>query len=261
MRRLPFTQVSLQDLTGLVDLEDKGISRQPWDDFAQGELTEAELRHIEYVVAGLRRFKLSLVNEATVWGRAIFPLLWLAETEGVEVQADVPLFAQLGDVELSGNADGAIGTPFAGGLRAPFLIVVEAKKGVEGSSPVMQLYGEILAAACLNAHQHGHPVQRLYGCYTVADNWTFVRAEVEGLDSPRPRFSLISSWEINEKTEATVIVKILKSIVAEHRRGEGEAQRPKAALHDALASYAAASAGSDTDVDPALERAAAKHLL
>jgi hypothetical protein len=216
MRRLPFTELSFEDLTGLVDLKDHGTRRQPWEDLARGDLTEAEQRQIDYVVAGLRRFKPSLVNEATVWGRAIFPLLLLAEAEGVEAQADVPLVARVGEVELAGSADGAIGTPVAEKLRAPFLIVVEAKRGIEGQSPVLQLYGEMLAGACLNAHENGQPTQRMYGCYTVADDWTFVRAEGEGLDTARPRLSIVSSWEIDEKAEAVTIVKILKSIVKEH---------------------------------------------
>ncbi len=222
MRRFQFVELSYDDLTSLVTLDDEGIRRQPWDDLAGGELTEAEQRLVDYVVLGLQRFKPSLVNEATVWGRAIFPLLCLAEVEGVEAQADVPLTARLGEVELVGSADGAFGTPFVnGGLRAPFLIVVEAKKGVEGSSPVMQLYGEILAAAWLNLQESGRPAQRLYGCYTVADTWTFVRAEVEGLDTDRPRITVVSSREMSEKAEAATIVKTLKSIVAEHRRGGG----------------------------------------
>jgi hypothetical protein len=56
----------------------------------------------------------------------------------------------------------------------------------------------------------------MYGAYTVGDDWTFVLAEVEGLDTDRPSLTLVSSPEINEKTEVTRIVKILKSIVARH---------------------------------------------
>jgi hypothetical protein len=182
MRRLQLDQLSVEDLTGLVDLDDRGIGDPLWDELARGDLTETEQRQVDYVVSGLGRFRPSLVNDATVWGRAIFPLLCLAEAPGVEAQADVPLAARVGDVELSGRADGAFGTPFVdGGLRAPFLIIAQAKKGVEGSSPVMQLYGELLAAASLNAQETGHPAQQLYGCYTVADTWTFVRADVEGI--------------------------------------------------------------------------------
>ena len=40
----------------------------------------------------------------------------------------------------------------------------------------------------------------------------------EALDTPHPAVHIVSSWEIGEKTEAGTITRILKSIVAEHRR-------------------------------------------
>src|SRR5580700_3036376 len=144
MRRLPFSEITHDELVGLVRLDNRGIHREPWNELARGELTEAEQRIVDYVTAGLERFRPSVVNEATVWARAIFPLLTLAEDEGVEVQSDVPLNARLGDVELTGSADGAFGAPSDGDLIAPFLIVVEAKRGVEARSPVTQLYAEML---------------------------------------------------------------------------------------------------------------------
>lgn len=216
MRRLLFSQLSRDDLKSLVKLDDRGVRDEPWNELAQGELSESEQRSIDQIVDGFRRFSPTLVNEATVWGRAIFPLLLLAESEGVIAQADVPLVARLGDVELAGNADGAFGTPIAGELSAPFLIIVEAKRGVEGINPVTQLYGELLAAACLNARETGRTTQRIYGCYTVAATWAFVCADVAGLETERPSFSVVTSPEISEKPEAATIVKILKSIVAQH---------------------------------------------
>jgi hypothetical protein len=217
MRRILFTQLTHNDLIGLVKLEDHRIRADPWDEMARGDLTENERQFIEQVLVGLRRVTPSLVNEATVWCKAIYPLLSLAETDDLVAQADVPLSGRIGDVELAGNADGAFGTPSSGDLEAPFLIVVEAKRGVEGSNPVPQLYGEILAAACLNAAVAGQSAIRIYGCFTVADSWTFVRADLHGLGGERPTMIVVSSREISEKTEAATIVKILKSIVAEHR--------------------------------------------
>jgi len=158
-----------------------------------------------------------VVNEATVWARAIFPLPTLAEDEGVEVQSDVPLTVRLGEVELAGCADGAFGAPSDTDIIAPFLIVVEAKRGIEARSPVTQLYAEMLAAACLNARENGQSRQRIHGAYTMGATWTFVRADIEGLDAERPSFSVVSSPELGEKFEAGMIVKILKSIVALHR--------------------------------------------
>jgi hypothetical protein len=220
MRRLAFSDVKHDDLANLVKLDNRGIHREPWNELARGELVEAEQLIIDYVTAGLERFRPSLVNEATVWARAIFPLLTLAETEGVEAQADVPLTARIGEVELTGNADGALGAPSDGDLSAPFLIVVEAKRGVEGHNPVTQLYAEMLAAAYLNAHENGQNRQQIHGAYTIGASWTFVRADVEGLDTERPSFSVVSSPEFSEKFEAVTIAKILKSIVALRRQGK-----------------------------------------
>lgn len=220
MRRLPFSDVKHSDLTSIVRLDNRGIQRAPWDELARGELDPAEQRILNYVAAGLERFRPSVVNEATVWARAIFPLLTLAETEGVEAQADVPLSARIGDVELCGNADGALGAPSDGNLGAPFLVVVEAKRGVEGKNPVTQLYAEMLAAASLNASEDGLSTQRIHGAYTIGATWTFVRADVEGLDTDKPSFSVVSSPELSEKFEAAIIAKILKSIVALRRQAK-----------------------------------------
>jgi hypothetical protein len=219
MRRLTFSDIKHSDLVGIVKLEDRGIQVEPWRELGRGELVEAEQRIVDYVTAGLLRFRPSVVNEATVWARAIFPLLTLAEAEGVEAQADVSLTARIGDVELTGTADGALGAPSDGELAAPFLIVVEAKRGVEATNPVTQLYAQMLAAASLNARENGRSAQRIHGAYTVGASWTFVRADIDGLDSEQPTFSAVSSPELAEKLEAVTIAKILKSIVALRRRG------------------------------------------
>lgn len=219
--RLLFGQMSIDDVQRLVHLDDHGVRRAPWDELARGELTATEQCIVDHVTAGLQRVRPSVVNEATVWSRAIFPLLSLAEEEGVELQAEVPLLARIGDTEIAGCLDGALGKPFGGTLRAPFLVVVEAKRSVEGHDPIAQLYGEVLAAASLNALETGQSKQRIHGCYTIAATWAFVRADIEGLDTERPRFSVVSSPEISEKLEAATIVKIFKSIVALHLRGEG----------------------------------------
>jgi len=219
MRKLPFSQMTREDIAILVKLHDLRIVPEIWDELAQGELTETERRFIDTVIGGFQRVSPTLVNEATVWARSIFPLFLLAEAEGVVVQADVPLSARLGEVELAGSADGAFGTPVLGELSAPFLIVVEAKRGVEGYNPVMQLYGELVAAAWLNTRETRQPKQRIYGCYTVGATWTFVRADLDDLDTDRPSFSVASSPELGEKLEAATIVKILKSIVRRHQDG------------------------------------------
>lgn len=219
MRRLLFAQITLEDLRGLAEINDVGLRSKPWDALARAELTAAEESVVAHISADLRRYQPSLVNETTVFARSIYPLLVLAETEGVQALADVGIRAQIGDVELAGTADGAMGRAVAGELRAPFLLLVEAKRGIEGASPVAQLYAEMFAAVLSNARELGLTASALYGCYTIADNWTFVQLTAEGLDSPRPSLTIVTSSELNEKVEAGTIARILKSIVAEHQRG------------------------------------------
>lgn len=218
-----FSQITGDDLSGLVEIDDRGIHQEIWDELARGELNEPERKIIDVVVDGLKRFRPSVVNEITVLARAVFPLLTLAEVDGVEAQANVPLVAQIGDVELAGNADGALGTPFEGEIRSPFLIVVEAKRGVEGHNPMIQLYAELLAAALLNARRERQTRQRIYGAYTIGANWTFVRGDIDGLEGTRPTFTIVSSLELTTRLEAAVIAKILKSIVSQHQRTMREA--------------------------------------
>ncbi len=119
---------------------------------------------------------------------------------------------------MSVRTDAAFGAPSSGGIRAPFLLLVQAKHGLDVHSPATRL-NAVLAAALLNARATGQYTQRIHGAYTVGAKWTFVRADVEGLDTERPSFMVVTSPELSEKYEAATIVKILKSIVALHRQG------------------------------------------
>jgi hypothetical protein len=95
-------------------------------------------------------------------------------------------------------------------------VFVEAKRGIEAQNPQYQLYGEMLAAAYINWELNGQDPQTIFGCYTVADVWTFVKGEVLGMASDRPALSLESSREYSGKLEAETIVKILQQIVAQN---------------------------------------------
>jgi hypothetical protein len=99
-------------------------------------------------------------------------------------------------------------------VTPPYLLIVEAKRGVEGHDPVAQLAGGPLCAAWQNHRLRPQSDQRIYGAYTVADVWTMVQAEISGLDGERPRMTLGFSREYMEKTEAPTILRLLKSMVA-----------------------------------------------
>lgn len=176
-------------------------------------LTSEEQRMAGDITARLQRDRTSIMNEATIWGRAVYPLLMLAERENVRVWSQVPLRACYPHVELQGVADGVLGMSLSGDIEVPYLIVVEAKRGLESPDPRPQLYGQLLAAARLNWENEPQPVIALFGCYTIVESWTFVCAEVQHIDTDHPVMTLEFSREYTQKTEGETILRILKGIV------------------------------------------------
>ena len=59
----------------------------------------------------------------------------------------------------------------------------------------------------------GQPASEIFGCYTIADVWTFLRGTFDW-SQPKPVMSVLSSREYAEKTDAPTILAILGSIVA-----------------------------------------------
>ena len=216
MPKLTFSSITLEDLKSVIHLQEGTIGRYDWNEVTSIALTDQEQRRVTEVSAYLLDRDTTLMNEATVWGKAIFPLLTLAESENVEAWAEVMLRAQYELFALEGLADGVLGRSVIGRVEAPYLVVVEAKKGIEAQSPVYQLYGQLLAAAHLNWELDGEAVQEIFGCYTIGDVWKFVRAEVSGIKSDRPTLKTEYSREYVEKLEAETILKLLKGIVLRH---------------------------------------------
>ena len=150
METYSLSQLSEETLKALVTLHIQvGVSDQ-WENMQQNALTPAERAQIDYLKSILRERDLVVMNEATLWARAIYPLLVLAEQTYVQAWAGVPLKATYSTFQLEGEADGALAPAAAGKPQQPYLIVHEAKRGVHSSDPQIQLYGEMLAAAWLN---------------------------------------------------------------------------------------------------------------
>ncbi len=182
-----------------------------WDDLARRELSEEDRVALSIFARKLVRYKAQRVNEATIWSRAIYPLLMLAERGNIRAWSLVPLAATFDDVELRGKADGALATSIDEEIGLPYLVVMEAKRGTQGTDPVAQLLAAMLCAARLN-EEGGHPGAEIFGCYTIADVWTFMRGKVDW-SSPKPVMTALSSREYWEKTEAATILAMLESIV------------------------------------------------
>jgi hypothetical protein len=127
--------------------------------------------------------------------------------QGVAMRATYPQF------EIEGIADGVLGKCVSGFIETPYLIVVEAKRGLEAQNPVYQLYGQLLVAAHLNWENNLEEPQEIFGCYTIADSWSFIRAKVNGMSADRPTMRIESSRQYAEQYDAETIAKILKGIL------------------------------------------------
>lgn len=210
MRTHRFSDLTPATLKELVHLREQGVVPQLWETM-NPPLTEEELQRLGVIRSQLLNYQLNLMNEATIWSRAIYPLLLLAEHGTLQAWAQVPLRAEYPRFILEGIVDGVLGDCVSGIVTAPYLIVAEAKRGLEAQNPQFQLYGEMLAAAWLNHQENGGAEQEIFGCYTIGDNWTFVRGRVTGFNET-PAMTLETSREYTEKLEAETIFQILKSI-------------------------------------------------
>jgi hypothetical protein len=216
MVKLTVSELSLEDLKSFIQLEEGKIADYEWTQAESLLLTAREEIQLQEIKSHLLNHDTTLMNEATIWARAIYPILLLAERQEIEAWAQVSLQAKYQKFELEGIADGVLGKSVAGRIEAPYLVVVEAKKGIEAKNPIFQLYGELLAAAYLNWKNNQSFKQEIFGSYTIADTWKFVRAEVEGIDAETPTMRVEYSREYVEKLEAETIFKILKKIVSKY---------------------------------------------
>ncbi|MCY3552788.1 MAG: hypothetical protein OXH39_20205 [Candidatus Poribacteria bacterium] len=223
METYSLSQLSEETLRTLVTLRIQVGVSDKWENMQKYGLTPAEDTQIDYLKSILRERDLVVMNEATLWARAIYPLLVLAEQTYVQAWAGIPLKAIYPSFQLEGEADGALAPAAAGKPQQPYLIVHEAKRGIHSSDPQIQLYGEMLAAAWLNwtSGTNSQPTktasidsQEIFGCYTVSESWTFVHGTVDGIKTEKPTFTVEFSQVYNGIFEAECIVQILKAIVA-----------------------------------------------
>jgi hypothetical protein len=211
MKTYAFNQLNATNLQEIATIRYELAEPRVWEELARRPIGEVERAALSPIVAKLRDFGLHLANEATVWARAIYPLLALAERRGIFAFALVPLAARFDDVEIRGEADGALAASVNAEPGPPYLVVIEAKRGLGATEPVSQLLGAMLCAALRNPRD-GKPREEMFGVYTIADVWTFVRAHIDW-SQPRPAMSVLTSGEYVEKLEAATILAILESII------------------------------------------------
>ena len=215
MHTYALSQLTEETLKAFVTLHERPDISDKWEEMRL-TLNPEEIRLLNYLKSLLRERQLILMNEATLWARAIYPLLVLAEQGHIQAWSGVPLRASYPTFELEGEADGALAPCIAGRMHQPYLVVHETKRGVNAPNPQFQLYGEMLAAAWLNWKNDAKADQEIFGCYTVADSWTFVHGIVGDIETEKPTFTVELSKTYNGVWEAERIVQILKSIVAKY---------------------------------------------
>ncbi|MBW4527136.1 MAG: hypothetical protein KME18_18435 [Phormidium tanganyikae FI6-MK23] len=211
---LSFTigKLTYEDLASVVDLTEEASSI--WQTLLDQapSLTELELNQLHFTTEKLRNIPTQTINEATIWARAIYPMMVLAETDSIRAASEVPLTAKFPEFEIAGIADGVLGTLTGSRITAPFFVVFEAKRAIEGTDPIPQLYGELICAAYLNHRHFPQEPQTIFGAYTVADTWTFSRGQIRRSgDRVQVRFDV--SREFRQVFEAEEILKLLKAIL------------------------------------------------
>jgi hypothetical protein len=208
-----FSRLTAGFLNSMVTVREMGVTPALWDT-TDVSLTENERQRVEAIISSLAHKSIVLMNEATIWSRAIYPLLVLAEQGELEAWAQLPLKAQYPRFVLEGIADGAVGYNISGPTKSFCLIVVEVKREPETQDPLTQLYGAMLAAAQINWAQDNRIPQEIHGCYTIADNWIFAHGLVADIETLRPAMTVALSRAYSETVEAETIFRVLKSILA-----------------------------------------------
>ena len=210
-----FSELSEDHFSSLINLIEKDFNVDKWNQINFTPCTESEQQKIKHIQDHLINYQLNLMNEATIWARAIYPLLLLAESGNIQAWAEVPLKARFPQFELEGTVDGVLGKCVAGKIKTPYLVVVEAKRGLEAKDPQFQLYGEMLAAAWLNWQQSDKTTteQEIFGCYTISDSWTFLHGVVKDFEAELPTMTVENSREYIQRIEAVIIFQILKFMI------------------------------------------------
>ena len=215
MQTYKFSELTWELLNGMIRLQTRETVPEKWEQVPV-ELSQEEMQQIASLKQTLAHTTMIRLNEATVWARAIYPLLMMAERPGLQAWSQVEMAAQFRNFLLMGTADGMLARSVFGEIKTPFLLVAEAKKGIDAKDPLHQLLGGMLAAAWQNYQPECQEPQQIYGCYTVAGSWTFLYGQVEGIETEMPVMTVESSSEFSEKAETEKILRILKFIAAKY---------------------------------------------
>lgn len=223
MAKLSLGSVTLDDLARLMALETRGVTAEPWDSAASSPIDDEARTQLRYLSSKLAHAQPTTLNEATLWARALYPLLELAEAGPIRAWSEVPIAAKdpRSDAEIVGVVDGVLAPEglLAGVPGQPFLLVMEAKRGVAATDPRPALLAGLLAVLWTNGAAETDGRGEVFGCYTAGDLWTFVRAAASlRPEGHIPRLGVVLSWsrEYAERAEAGAILGVLRAIIQPH---------------------------------------------
>jgi hypothetical protein len=212
MKTCVFNTLTTATLAEIADIRTEPTAPAFWEELAGREIGERDRVQLGFLGEKLLYYKAQRVNAATIWARAIYPLLALAERGDVRAWSGVPLAATFDGVEVHGEADGALALSVEEEMGAPCLVVIQAKRGLAGTDPMPQLLGAMLCAGRLGEGS-GRALPEVFGCYTIADVWTFVLGRVDWARG-RPGMTVVASREYAGKTEAGAVLGVLGSVVS-----------------------------------------------
>ena len=133
MVKLTLSELTLEDFKSFIQLQEGKIADYEWTQVDSCDLTEREEIQLREIKSHLLNRDTTLMNEATIWARAIYPILLLAEEEQIEAWSQVSLTAKYKKFELEGIADGVLGKSVAGRIESPYLVVVEGARLINDS--------------------------------------------------------------------------------------------------------------------------------
>lgn len=223
MTTLSFAQIDEQQLSTLVHLVGPIDDEPLWSALEKTVVPPRQTQELDVVRGWLRGFDTVTANESTLWARAIYPMLVLAEEDRVRAWSQVMVRATLRvgeeSVELAGVIDGVLAreSVVGGQAVAPLLLVVETKRGIDATDPRPQLLAALLASieAERALNTRSSEVIERFGCFTVGDTWKFLRAEARRTpEAPTRAMSISWSRAFSERLESDAILSTLRGVVA-----------------------------------------------
>ncbi|NJM49380.1 MAG: hypothetical protein HC860_27025 [Alkalinema sp. RU_4_3] len=92
METLSLGKLTFDSFLPYVTVQESSVSDYPWTIVDHISLTESEELQLNFITQRLQQEPTHLLNEATIWGRAIYPMLLLVMVQSLDPVAVVRSF-------------------------------------------------------------------------------------------------------------------------------------------------------------------------